>query len=55
MICPFRYMFNKWGSSDSMCLEESCMAWSQELKKCSLVLPFVEFAKEIKDEKQEQA
>jgi len=48
MICPFRYMFKKGTSYD--CLMTDCQAWSEELEGCALVLPFIELAKEIKNE-----
>jgi len=54
MICPFRYMFNKWGRTDAECLKEECGGWSKELQSCSFVLPFQEFTKELINEKQEQ-
>ena len=49
MTCPFKYMFNSSGPWN--CFDKLCRAWDAKSESCSLLLPFIEFAKDIEKER----
>lgn len=51
MICPFG-MFHSGGVEE--CPASLCRAWSKEFGCCILLLPFQEFAKDMKKERENE-